>query len=98
MQTPVPPSPGKARATNSVLGKTTEVPPTCQIHYKSVLTWGQTESTHASDAQDVTSLYDLGKVLGRGQFGTTRMAVEKSTGKTYACKSISKRKLTCAAT
>ena len=41
-------------------------------------------------------MYSLGKVLGRGQFGTTRLAVEKATGAEYACKSISKRKLTCA--
>ena len=44
--------------------------------------------------QNVNSLYTLGRVLGRGQFGTTRLAVEKGTGKEYACKSIGKRKLT----
>lgn len=43
--------------------------------------------------QDVNQLYSLGKVLGRGQFGTTREAVEKQSGKLYACKSIGKRKL-----
>ena len=47
--------------------------------------------------QEVSTIYSLGKVLGRGQFGTTRLAVEKATGKEFACKSISKRKLTCAA-
>lgn len=46
-----------------------------------------------SDTQEVTELYTLGKVLGRGQFGTTRLATEKATGQTFACKSISKRKL-----
>lgn len=45
------------------------------------------------DVQDVTSVFTLGKILGRGQFGTTREAVEKQTGKLYACKSIGKRKL-----
>ena len=44
--------------------------------------------------QDVTQLYTLGRVLGRGQFGTTRLAEDKATGEHLACKSISKRKLT----
>ena len=47
--------------------------------------------------QDVTALYTLGRVLGRGQFGTTRLAEDKVTGEQLACKSISKRKLTYAA-
>ncbi|XP_073005084.1 calcium-dependent protein kinase 19-like [Typha latifolia] len=42
---------------------------------------------------DVRSSYTLGKELGRGQFGITYLCVEISTGKQYACKSISKRKL-----
>ena len=46
--------------------------------------------------QDVTTVYTLGRVLGRGQFGTTRLAVHKASGKEYACKSIGKRKLLCA--
>ena len=46
--------------------------------------------------QDVTALYALGRVLGRGQFGTTRLAEDKVTGEQLACKSISKRKLTYA--
>jgi len=48
------------------------------------------------ETPDVNSQYLLGKVLGRGQFGTTRLAVERSTNANYACKSISKRKLTTA--
>ena len=43
----------------------------------------------------MTSDYHLGKVLGRGQFGTTRLAEQKGAKKTFACKSIAKRKLTC---
>ena len=35
----------------------------------------------------------MGKVLGKGQFGTTRIAIHKSSGEKYACKTISKRKL-----
>ncbi|CAN0847951.1 Calcium-dependent protein kinase 29 [Linum grandiflorum] len=42
---------------------------------------------------DVSSVYDLAKELGRGQFGITYLCTEKSTGRNYACKSISRRKL-----
>ncbi|KAE8702537.1 Calcium-dependent protein kinase 1 [Hibiscus syriacus] len=38
--------------------------------------------------------YSLGRKLGRGQFGTTFLCIEKGTGKQFACKSIAKRKLT----
>lgn len=60
--------------------------------------WGS-RSVHpatplAPRAQDVTSEFTLGKVLGRGQFGTTRLAEKKGDKKTFACKSIAKRKLT----
>lgn len=37
--------------------------------------------------------YNLGRMLGDGQFGTTFLCVEKETGKEYACKSIAKRTL-----
>jgi len=50
-------------------------------------------SVLGKETEDVTKVFSLGKVLGRGQFGTTREAVERQTGKMYACKSISKRKL-----
>ncbi|XP_059624175.1 calcium-dependent protein kinase 2-like [Cornus florida] len=43
--------------------------------------------------EDVKSRYTLGKELGRGQFGVTYLCTEISTGHTYACKSILKRKL-----
>eukprot|EP00898_Chlorokybus_atmophyticus_P002494 jgi/Chlat1/3245/Chrsp22S03512 len=43
--------------------------------------------------EDVHKLYILGRELGRGQFGVTHLAVERSTNLQYACKSISKRKL-----
>ena len=44
--------------------------------------------------EDVFSLYTLGRVIGKGQFGTTRLAEERSSGRQLACKSIDKRKLT----
>lgn len=43
--------------------------------------------------EDIKQHYTLGKELGRGQFGITYLCTEKSTGQTYACKSILKRKL-----
>lgn len=43
--------------------------------------------------EDVKKYYTLGKELGRGQFGVTYLCTENSTGHTYACKSILKRKL-----
>jgi hypothetical protein len=36
------------------------------------------------------------QVLGKGQFGTTRLATDRKTGQQVACKSISKRKLVSA--
>lgn len=45
--------------------------------------------------QNLTDLYTLGRKLGQGQFGTTHLCVEKSTGRRFACKSIPKRKLLC---
>lgn len=42
---------------------------------------------------DIKQYYTLGKELGRGQFGVTYLCTENSTGNTYACKSILKRKL-----
>ncbi|CAN6232797.1 unnamed protein product [Urochloa humidicola] len=38
-------------------------------------------------------LYELGRKLGQGQFGTTYLCTELSTGAKLACKSIAKRKL-----
>lgn len=42
---------------------------------------------------NIRDLYMLGRKLGQGQFGTTYLCTEISTGNEYACKSISKRKL-----
>uniref|UniRef100_A0A5B7AVT0 non-specific serine/threonine protein kinase n=1 Tax=Davidia involucrata TaxID=16924 RepID=A0A5B7AVT0_DAVIN len=45
--------------------------------------------------QILQQLYTIGKKLGQGQFGTTRLCTDKSTGTLYACKSIPKKKLIC---
>ncbi|GAA0170081.1 non-receptor serine/threonine protein kinase [Lithospermum erythrorhizon] len=42
---------------------------------------------------NIRDLYTLGRKLGQGQFGTTYLCTENSTGIDYACKSIAKRKL-----
>ncbi|KAI3512019.1 hypothetical protein L1887_19182 [Cichorium endivia] len=42
---------------------------------------------------NLKDFYILGKKLGNGQFGTTYLCKEKSTGKEFACKTIAKRKL-----
>ncbi|ESQ29233.1 hypothetical protein EUTSA_v10023804mg [Eutrema salsugineum] len=43
--------------------------------------------------EDIKEKYSLGRELGRGQFGITYLCTEISSGKSYACKSILKRKL-----
>ncbi|KAH9315831.1 hypothetical protein KI387_024458 [Taxus chinensis] len=43
--------------------------------------------------ESLRDLYMLGRKLGQGQFGTTYLCTDISTGKEYACKSIPKRKL-----
>ena len=55
--------------------------------------WSDVHHGHVGFAQDITKYYSLGKVLGRGAFGTTRVCEEHATGEKFACKSISKRKL-----
>ncbi|GMH18715.1 hypothetical protein Nepgr_020556 [Nepenthes gracilis] len=42
---------------------------------------------------DIELKYELGKELGRGEFGITYLCTDKSTGEMLACKKISKRKL-----
>jgi hypothetical protein len=38
-------------------------------------------------------LFEMGKELGRGQFGITRECTERATGKVFACKLIAKSRL-----
>ncbi|ERN00909.1 hypothetical protein AMTRI_Chr03g139810 [Amborella trichopoda] len=43
--------------------------------------------------RDIASRYDLGRELGRGEFGITYLCTDRDTGEVLACKSISKKKL-----
>ena len=43
--------------------------------------------------QSFTQMYTLGPELGRGQFGTTYLCIEKASGDRLACKCIEKSKL-----
>lgn len=64
-------------------------------HIKRVSSVGlQVESVLQRKTGNLKEVYSLGRKLGQGQFGTTFLCIEKSTGKEFACKSIAKRKLT----
>ncbi|BBN04182.1 calcium-dependent protein kinase [Marchantia polymorpha subsp. ruderalis] len=52
-----------------------------------------THSVLQRTTEPLKELFTLGRKLGQGQFGTTYLCIEKSTGREYACKSIAKRKL-----
>ena len=43
--------------------------------------------------REIVAQYDLGRELGRGEFGITYLCTDKSSGNALACKSISKKKL-----
>ncbi|CAL0334601.1 unnamed protein product [Lupinus luteus] len=43
--------------------------------------------------EDINKYYTIGRELGRGKFGVTRLCTEKSTGYTFACKTVLKTKL-----
>ncbi|TYI64988.1 hypothetical protein E1A91_D09G126400v1 [Gossypium mustelinum] len=43
--------------------------------------------------EDIKATYNIGKELGRGQFGVTHLCTCKQTGEQFACKTIAKRKL-----
>ncbi|KAA8518194.1 hypothetical protein F0562_015668 [Nyssa sinensis] len=42
---------------------------------------------------EIEQTYELGRELGRGEFGITYLCTDKSSGEMFACKSISKKKL-----
>ncbi|XP_050223865.1 calcium-dependent protein kinase 8-like [Mercurialis annua] len=43
--------------------------------------------------RDISTHYDLGRELGRGEFGITYLCIDLNTNEQFACKSISKKKL-----
>lgn len=43
--------------------------------------------------REIELTYDLGRELGRGEFGITYLCTDKVSGEQFACKSISKKKL-----
>ncbi|XP_027919061.1 calcium-dependent protein kinase SK5 isoform X2 [Vigna unguiculata] len=45
--------------------------------------------------QNIREVYEVGRKLGQGQFGTTFLCTHRTTGGKFACKSIPKRKLLC---
>ncbi|KNA09420.1 hypothetical protein SOVF_153730 [Spinacia oleracea] len=64
------------------------------VNVKRVASAGlQVHSVLRRKTGNLKDFYSLGKKLGHGQFGTTFLCVEKTTGNEYACKSIAKRKL-----
>eukprot|EP00955_Chlamydomonas_euryale_P086601 364228-Chlamydomonas_euryale.AAC.17 len=44
---------------------------------------------------DVRDYYKFGAVIGKGNFGIVHKVTNRKTGETFACKSISKRKMVC---
>ncbi|XVF55712.1 hypothetical protein PTKIN_Ptkin06aG0059000 [Pterospermum kingtungense] len=56
--------------------------------------WLQVDSVLQTKTGHLNEFYNLGKKLGQGQFGTTFLCVEKRTEEEFACKLITKRKLT----
>lgn len=42
---------------------------------------------------EIEETYELGRELGRGEFGVTYLCTDRSSGEVFACKSISKKKL-----
>ncbi|KAK7245856.1 hypothetical protein RIF29_40708 [Crotalaria pallida] len=67
--------------------------PASQSATKPVVHQKQEPTILGKPLEDIKKYYTLGKELGRGQFGVTYLCTENSTGNTYACKSILKRKL-----
>ncbi|KAA3458909.1 calcium-dependent protein kinase 8-like [Gossypium australe] len=43
--------------------------------------------------RDISAQYDLGREMGRGEFGVTYLCTDPNSGEKFACKSISKKKL-----
>lgn len=46
-----------------------------------------------ANGKDISEKYQLGRELGRGEFGVTYLCTDLDSGEKFACKSISKKKL-----
>ncbi|XP_047942351.1 calcium-dependent protein kinase 4 [Salvia hispanica] len=71
-------------------------PPLISPRKDSIMNRGATNQPYfvlGHKTENIRDIYTLGRKLGQGQFGTTFLCTENSTGIEYACKSISKRKL-----
>ncbi|CAH8275791.1 unnamed protein product [Arabidopsis lyrata] len=93
-----PPSPQIPTSTQSNHHQQQESKPVNQqvitTTLKKPIVFRETETILGKPFEEIRKLYTLGNELGRGQFGITYTCKENSTGNTYACKSILKRKLT----
>lgn len=63
------------------------------INHQKKISLQQPEPILGKPFEDIKEKYSLGRELGRGQFGITYLCTEISSGKSFACKSILKRKL-----
>lgn len=54
---------------------------------------GKLNVLKAPTGHNISLQYDLGRELGRGEFGITYLCTDSETGDKFACKSISKKKL-----
>ncbi|KAF1895406.1 hypothetical protein Lal_00044056 [Lupinus albus] len=64
---------------------------------KSLVVQEQEPAILGKPFEDIKKYYILGREFGRGKFGVTHLCTEKSTGYTFACKTVLKRKLVCKA-
>ncbi|KAF6169960.1 hypothetical protein GIB67_034352 [Kingdonia uniflora] len=95
-----PPAPiGKEEQQPVVIPKEESKPPQPhpkpkRPHHKRVASAGLlADSVLQRRTGHLKEFYSLGRKLGQGQFGTTFLCIDKSSGVEYACKSIAKRKL-----
>ncbi|KAJ4801274.1 Calcium-dependent protein kinase [Rhynchospora pubera] len=60
---------------------------------RNIYSFNQINVLDTPTGRDINQHYNIGDELGRGEFGITYLCTERSTGKKYACKSISKQRL-----
>ncbi|KAL2480619.1 Calcium-dependent protein kinase 32 [Abeliophyllum distichum] len=62
---------------------------------KAIPKGGYKSKSHVLDSPtgNIEEFYEMGRELGRGEFGVTYLCTKKSSGEVFACKSISKNKL-----